>query len=73
MRELRRRINALLDVILFPRGPWAGTVGWHVSGRDWPAGESGLTLDEVYEALDGITPEIAAAAQASLAQAGDLS
>jgi len=69
MRRFWRRLDSGLDTLLSPRDPFDGW-GWHVDARDWPAGDCGMTPDEVCAALDGITPEIAAAAQASLLAAG---
>jgi hypothetical protein len=43
--------------------------GWHASGRDWPAEDSGPTIDEVIESLIGIEGS-AEAASASLTHAG---
>lgn len=41
-------------------------LGYRSDGRDWPAGRSSMTLDEIFAALDAITPEISIAAQQSL-------
>jgi len=41
--------------------------GYHVSGRDWPSEDSGLSFDEVHNALTGIE-QSSEAAFASLAR-----
>jgi hypothetical protein len=40
--------------------------GYYVAGRDWPAISSGIPLDDLYRALDGITDEAVEAARLSL-------
>ena len=42
--------------------------GYYVAGRDWPAIASGIPLDEIYRALDGITDEAVEAAMESLSR-----
>ena len=41
--------------------------GYYVAGRDWPPIASGIPLDEMYRALEGITDEAVEAAMVSLA------
>lgn len=31
--------------------------GWRVDGRDWPAGGCGMSLREIFEALDALNPD----------------
>ena len=66
MRERFRRLAVALFSVP-PRPVW----GWHVSGRDWPAEPSGVSESDVFDALDGITPELARAASVSLLGAGE--
>jgi hypothetical protein len=40
--------------------------GYYVAGQDWPAINSGIPLDDLYQALDGITDEAVEAARLSL-------
>lgn len=40
--------------------------GYYVAGRDWPPIASGIPIDEVYRALDGITDGAVDAAMESL-------
>lgn len=46
--------------------PFAAATRLHSDGRDWPAGQSRMTLDEIEDALAAITPETCKAAQESL-------
>ena len=43
--------------------------GYYVAGRDWPAVESGIALDDLYAALDRITDEAVEIARLSLCTA----
>jgi hypothetical protein len=47
--------------------------GYYVAGRDWPAMESGIPLEDIYRALDGITDEAVEGALLSLESTATLS
>ncbi len=65
-RFLRRLADRLTAALPPPPDPFEGQTGCRVDGNDWPAGECGMSLDEVYAALDAVTPETCEAARLSL-------
>jgi len=65
-RFLRRIADRLAAALPPPPDPFDGQTGWRVDGNDWPAGQCGTSLGEVYEALDAITTDTCEAARLSL-------
>jgi len=65
-RFLRRLADRLAAALPPPPDPFDGQSGYRVDGNDWPAGPCGMSLAEVYAALDTITPRACEAARLSL-------